>query len=305
MPASRFIVVDKLDDLNDCDVIVVLSPIENSLEAKKAICLPLKWYQDIQLLQLYKILRLVNSLEGKIGVYSENKENARILLAGHYLYNGLGVEESSKRAGVEWAGILKALDKLLLIQDPALDAVLNIGEKYEYGWGIEHASKVTQLTIILWEFLKDILSLNSRSLIPLILAAILHDIGRKLDDETHHERTAELFDKHKAELLKHFDEKTIKLAKRVAYHHRNVTEPEDEFVARLASILRVADGLDHTLNQSVEDVVIVNSGRVIQFTVLCRGLCEASVMKAEKKSALLRKITGRKVEFKIVHPSSL
>jgi|GEM_PF-4371798 len=91
----------------------------------------------------------MNSLEGKIAVYSENKENAKILLAGYYLYNGLSVEESSKRAGVEWTGILKALDNLLLIQNPALSTVLSIGEKYEYGWRIKHASKVTLLAITL------------------------------------------------------------------------------------------------------------------------------------------------------------
>lgn len=38
-----------------------------------------------------------------------------------------------------------------------------------------------------------------------------------------------------------FDEKTVELAKEVAYHHRNVTEPEGELVTRLVSILRVVD----------------------------------------------------------------
>lgn len=84
-------------------------------------------------------------------------------------------------------------------------------------------------------------SLNLGSLIPLILTAILHDVGRKLDDERHHEKTVELFDKHKAEPSSTFDENTVELAKEVAYHHRNVTEPEGELVTRLVSILRVAD----------------------------------------------------------------
>lgn len=63
--------------------------------------------------------------------------------------------------------------------------------------------------------------------------------------------------------------------------------------------------LDYTLDQSVRDVMVVDDGKILWLIVFCKGLCEASVLKARKKSVLLGRITGRDVEFKIVHPSSL
>jgi|GEM_PF-5353656 len=63
--------------------------------------------------------------------------------------------------------------------------------------------------------------------------------------------------------------------------------------------------LDYTLSQFVRDVMIVDDGEILWLIVFCKGLCEASVLKARKKSALLREITGREIGFKIVHPSSL
>lgn len=209
--------------------------------------------------------------------------------------------------------VVKALDLLLAaLPGETLDAVLKVGGKYDYGWGPAHVSKVTQLALKLWAQLRGELALAYRTLAPLVVASILHDIGRAVGGEGgHHEHTAKLVDEHREKLAAHLDPWTIRVAKWTAYHHRRKTgDPRKhgntpstirEVVTRLASILRVADALDYTLNQTVEDVEagVNHQENKITITIHTRSYNPIVTRRAEEKSQLLQALTGGVVEVRV------
>ncbi len=184
--------------------------------------------------------------------------------------------------------MLRALQALSTLPKDKLDRAIEFGKTYDFGWGIEHASKVTQMAILLWLGLVERLSLEKESLELLVLAAILHDIGRKINEERHNSVGAVL-----VRNVEWLDDWTGELVARLVYHHRGSTNLESEgyLVRALGSILRVADGLDYSLNQAVWDIKVREKECPV-ITVVCRGLCHGSFERAVKKAGSLRDLLG-------------
>ncbi|WP_297523593.1 HD domain-containing protein [Thermococcus sp.] len=243
--------------------------------------IPLPPYADIQLLQLWKVLRWAEAM-GPVPTETSNPENLELLNLGWEVYTG-----SPPREG-RFSGMLRALHALMKLPRNKLDRAIEFGEVYDFGRGIGHASKVTQMAILLWLALAERLGLGEGSLEPLVLAAVLHDIGVGIDEENHNFVGAVIV--RSVGWLEGFE---AELVSRLIYHHRPSTDLRGEGypVRALASILRVADGLDYSLNQAVWDIK-VGGGECPVVTVVCRGLCHGSLERAIKKAGSLRDLLG-------------
>ncbi len=243
--------------------------------------IPTPPYGDIQLLQLWKVLRWAERI-GTVPTSVSNPENLNLLNLGWGVYTGSPPGEG------RFSGMLRALHALSTLPKDKLDRAIEFGEAYDFGRGIGHASKVTQMAILLWLALAERLGLEEGSLEPLVLAAVLHDIGVRIDEENHNSvgavivRSVDWLDGFEAELVSG-----------LIYHHRPSTDLRGEgyLVRALASILRVADGLDYSLNQAVWDIK-VGGGECPVITVVCRGLCHGSFERAVKKAGSLRDLLG-------------
>jgi len=238
-------------------------------------------YADIQLLQLWKVLRWAEAMSS-VPIEVSNPENLELLNLGWEVYTG------SPPGKGRFSGMLRALHALTTLPKDKLDRAIEFGETYDFGRGIGHASKVTQMAILLWLALAERLGLGRESLEPLVLAAVLHDIGVKVDEERHNSVGAAI-----VRSVDWLDDWTVELVARLIYHHRASTDLESEgyLVRALGSILRVADGLDYSLNQAVWDVA-VGEGECPVITVVCRGLCHNSLERAVKKAYSLRDLLG-------------
>ena len=206
----------------------------------------------------------------------------------------------------EQVSVLRAYSiALASVGSRVLNTAIGVGEQYGWGWGESHASKVTQLTLRLWDDLSGPLGLNPRSAGLLAVAGLLHDIGRgnEGEDENHAEAGARLIlgSQDLANILGPTELEAI--ACMVRHHSRESSPLEDPFcphdrqTALLAGILKIGDALDYSLDQSVLDARVFLDEGDIRVEVLCPWGCETSVLRAEVKSWLLEQLASRRIFF--------
>ena len=136
-------------------------------------------------------------------------------------------------------------------------------------------------------------------------AAILHDVGYLINPEQHH--------KHAYYLIKHSDlggltAEDIDIIANVARYHRRAVpalkhEEFDRLTPRLqrvvkilASLLRIADGLDRT-HFSLVQAINVKFGKQITIEVQLTGDAEMELWAAKSRADLFEQIFRRRVQF--------
>jgi exopolyphosphatase/guanosine-5'-triphosphate,3'-diphosphate pyrophosphatase len=144
-------------------------------------------------------------------------------------------------------------------------------------------------------------------------AALLHDIGwsQTPDGKGHHKWSARLIADGPWSSL---PEQEVRVVAQVARYHRKALpsmEHEDfrilpdhdqHLVQVLAGILRVADGLDRTHRQIVENVVGVVTPTQLQLTIKARGQTGPEVRMAKEKGDLVELVSGRELMFGVMAP---
>jgi exopolyphosphatase / guanosine-5'-triphosphate,3'-diphosphate pyrophosphatase len=141
-------------------------------------------------------------------------------------------------------------------------------------------------------------------------AAILHEIGLSISHSQHHMHSYYLV--RNAELLG-FTENEKEIIANIARYHRkshpkekhagyqNLSSEERETVAKLASILRIADGLDRTHSSVISDV----KGKVRKNSLLFhlkkkRGIpTDLELWGAKRKKDLFEEMFRRSVKFSL------
>ena len=136
-------------------------------------------------------------------------------------------------------------------------------------------------------------------------AALLHNVGYLINYSKHH--------KHSYHLIIHsdmagFNRRELEVVANVARYHRRAKpkashgpymslDPADrEIVKRLASILRIADGLNRTHRQTVERVSLKVEGAGVEFRVRGEG-SSVDVWGAERKSGMFEDVFGLTCRF--------
>lgn len=177
----------------------------------------------------------------------------------------------------------------------------------KYGYEEKHATHVADLSTRLFEELQAEHELPPRYELLLRVAALLHEIGLYVANQSHH--------KHSLYLIMHSDlfglsrRDTLLVALIARYHRRaapKMTHPEYAAlpqherlnVSKLAALLRVADALDQNHMQQVRDVAFRRErGRLI---VLVGGLEDLTLerLAVRQKGELFADIYGMSVELR-------
>lgn len=174
--------------------------------------------------------------------------------------------------------------------------------KYYSGYDKEHAEQVTQLALKLYDLLAPSLSWPASGHNLLYCSAMLHDIGHYINMKRHDRHTYYII--LNEGLLSGWPEKWRLLTALVAGSHRKkvhssldeLAVDEQDMVMRLISILRIADALDFYHGQNM-DIVRVEIERD-QIGIHISGPEYADLLpRLQSKGQLLKKTTGRKVEF--------
>src|SRR6185369_5151192 len=158
---------------------------------------------------------------------------------------------------------------------------------------LRHAAHVARLASRIFDQTQKLHRLTDESRELLEYAAFLHESGSHISDRGHH--------KHSYYLIRHgdlrgfTDQQLLVIANVARYYRKSVPDIEDpnfnelseeqqETVARLAAILRVAEGLDRGHRQRVRDVAIRNGSRTLRFVARTRADASVEIESAEKRA---------------------
>jgi exopolyphosphatase/guanosine-5'-triphosphate,3'-diphosphate pyrophosphatase len=186
------------------------------------------------------------------------------------------------------------------------NSVLHLAETFHYEK--QHSQHVAKLAVKLFNCTKHVHGLGTQELEYLEAAAILHDIGFFISHAQHHRHSYYLI--RNSELLG-FTENEKEIIANVARYHRkshpktkheafvHLSNDEQQIIKVLASILRVADGLDRSHMSLIEDITVRFEKRriVLMLNKRDRRKTELEIWSAGRKKLLMEEIFERPIEF--------
>jgi exopolyphosphatase / guanosine-5'-triphosphate,3'-diphosphate pyrophosphatase len=198
--------------------------------------------------------------------------------------------------------------KVGLHQETAvLEALRAFGRRC--GYREEHAEQVAQLSLSMFDQMRDLHGMGEEERALLQAAALLHDVGAFVSYNRHHKHSYYLI--YHADLPGFTDRERELIASIARYHRRSPPKDRHEefqlllpaeriVVRRLAAILRVADGLDRGHRRHVRSVHIGRSGKSLRIEVHAGEGAELEVWSAQQKADLLSEVAGEPVSFKLM-----
>lgn len=256
------------------------------------------------------------SYRQRVEEFNLREDQADVILPAAVVYERLAVLSEAGEILVPHVGIKEGLvlDLMEVLstgkehedrrERQVREGALGLGRKFMFDE--KHAVKVAQLTSLIFEPLRPRYRLAESERLMLLAAAVLHDIGTFVSYKKHHKHSFYLISQSE---LPGFSPRDILLIAMVARYHRKgdpnpsheefarLTEAERNRVMRLAAILRVADALDREHLQTVQQVQITFSKKVLGIRVEGAGdlLLERWAMK--RKAQLLEKVFQVKIEL--------
>jgi exopolyphosphatase/guanosine-5'-triphosphate,3'-diphosphate pyrophosphatase len=227
----------------------------------------------------------------------------------HYLFTQLGMDQlristQALREGM----IIRYLKKEFIglpggaTPEPRRRSVFELLRKCS--WHEQHSRQVTRLALHLFDALHQELGLDMEDRELLEYASLMHDIGYYISHSKHHKHALYLI--LNAD-LKGFKEDEIAIMAHVArYHRRSTPKKRHEEYASLAKslrkriqalsgLLRVADGLDRSHYQNVQDLKVSLSKKDCLISITTLDEPNLEIWGAKRKSHLLSDLLGRSI----------
>ncbi|HEX5708203.1 MAG TPA: Ppx/GppA phosphatase family protein [Pyrinomonadaceae bacterium] len=197
------------------------------------------------------------------------------------------------------------------LADPRLRGVHAVGLRF--GYEEAHARQVARLAEKMFDALAPDYDLSRHHRTLLAAAALLHDAGYHIAHDAHH--------KHALYLIKHseltgFSEAERAVVANIARYHRGappkerhadfaaLNDTDRETVARLASILRVADAFDRSHDGRVQDIECRRDDGALRVELVSRHDCEREIAAAEQKRDLFEQTFDCRLELDVKSPES-
>jgi exopolyphosphatase / guanosine-5'-triphosphate,3'-diphosphate pyrophosphatase len=222
----------------------------------------------------------------------------------------LTVSEYALREGILMDTIenkftIKAKDHL---EDIRYKSVVHVAENFSYEK--EHSMYVAYLALKIFDETYALHKLNRQEREYLEAAAILHEVGCFISHTLHHKHSYYLI--RNSELLG-FTENEKEIIANVARYHRKshpkekheeyakLGSEDKEIVKKLASILRIADGLDRAHNSAAEIIECSSDGKELMVKLNPKNSesLELEIWGAETKKGLFEQTYGVNVNFQV------
>jgi len=180
-----------------------------------------------------------------------------------------------------------------------------LGEKYR--WDAPHCKKVAQLTLRLFDDLRQEHGMGDRDRVLLEVAALLHDIGNYVTLRGHHKHSWYLLSV--AEIFG-LTQDDMAVVANVARYHRRALPQKSHLpymaldresrvkVNKLAALLRVANALDADHLQKIQDVRLLNEDGEWVLEVEGAGDLTMERLAAQARSDLITEVFGRRLVFR-------
>ena len=194
-----------------------------------------------------------------------------------------------------------------------LEAVMEFGRKYNFGRGLKHPLKVRDLALKIFDGTRrlGLHDMGTKERLWLEVAALLHDRGVSVGEE-HHVYSKKLI-LESNELRESLDLLSLKIVAWIAFFHRKKPNPLEysdvawrkllrseygDKIVKLAAILRIADALDRSLWQVVEDIKLKRCDDALSIEISSRGDALTEIKRAQEKAWLFEKVFGLKLRVR-------
>lgn len=186
------------------------------------------------------------------------------------------------------------------------DAVLAIGQRFYFDE--KHARQVARLALTLFDQLAALHQLPLSTRPYLEVAALLHDIGLAVNYERHHKHTYYLI--HHAD-IPGLSERERELVARVARYHRRsapdlkhsglegLLPSEARTVRKLATLLRVANALDHSHQQAIKELKASQGREGVTLHLRTRQPLDLELWNVERQIANFRSVFGKRLSLHV------
>jgi len=173
-----------------------------------------------------------------------------------------------------------------------------------YGYDRQHARKVADLALILFDKLGELHGLSERNRVLLEVVGLLHDIGMFISNRQHHKHSSYLL---RNSELPGISKKEQNLISLIARYHRRATPysshveftsqpPEDRVtVSKMAAILRVADALDRAHQNKIKNLRVSFDREKVVLTAMCNSNLILARWGLRMKSNMFEQVFGRRV----------
>jgi putative phosphoesterase len=196
-------------------------------------------------------------------------------------------------------------EKLQKEEEKILKEVFTLAESCHYDKA--HTQQVCNLSLMIFDQLKDFHRFSARERFLLRCGALLHDIGWISGGNRHHKASRDLIVQSKNLSLSD-NEKTI-VALLARYHRRSLPAPghklygtlnaeDKDVVNQLAAILRIADGLDATHRTLVEDIKCVIDEQRLKIDIVSKESIDEEIESCREKADFFKEFFGKEVIIK-------
>jgi exopolyphosphatase/guanosine-5'-triphosphate,3'-diphosphate pyrophosphatase len=179
----------------------------------------------------------------------------------------------------------------------------SLGKKYNYDE--VHANHVTQLALRIFDDLTEEHGLGKKERVYLVVAGILHDIGKFIGQSSHHKHGEYIIANSQIFGLDRKEHRIV--GNIVRYHRRSMPTARHVpyaifdtrskiIVNKLAAILRLADCLDRNHNQKVKDLSVTKEADVLTFVAMCDSDIRSEITALKKKKEMFEEVYGLKVK---------
>jgi len=196
--------------------------------------------------------------------------------------------------------------------DVRMRSVLSVARRYDYD--AAHSHHVARLALQIFDQTRAIHRMTDQESTLLEYAALLHDIGYHIAHNNHHRHSLYLIKN--SEMPGFTGDETAIMAIVARYHRgslpvgsrdRRARREHEDFLAldrhhqqlvlKLASILRIADGLDRSYQQRVTDFECSLDGREVIFYLKSAVECDLELWSADRKAEWFRQVFKCSVRF--------
>jgi exopolyphosphatase/guanosine-5'-triphosphate,3'-diphosphate pyrophosphatase len=186
-------------------------------------------------------------------------------------------------------------------------SVVELGERCRYAG--EHSRHVADLAVQLFDRTRTWHGLGDRERQWLEYGALLHDVGVHISYERHHRHSYYLI---KNGGLRGFEPEEIEVIALIARYHRRGTPKRvhegfgtlprglRRTVKILATLVRLAEGLDRTRNGVIRRVDLSPDDTKVSARLFARGDAELELWAAQRHGSLVERWIGLPIRFEVV-----
>jgi exopolyphosphatase/guanosine-5'-triphosphate,3'-diphosphate pyrophosphatase len=264
---------------------------------------------------LLEILKSSPAID-RASMISGDPKRADIIIAGglvlHEIMTATGLDYLFvTRRGLRDGLMVELLQRYYSAAEPwhagaeRAESLEQVCQKYLYDRA--HAQHVSQLALNLFYQLHDLHQLPEKYASVLHAAATLHDIGLFVAYPKHHKHSYYLI---KSSGMNSFGKTDLDLIANVARYHRRAHPSQkhlpfsllnplhQQIVRKLSAILRVADALDYTHDQTVKAVnCAYNNSKQLTIVGTAAGNLNSHFQRAARKARLMQEVFNIDVTF--------